>query len=123
MKNNPVGWFEIYVQDMQRAKRFYETVLQNQLTALIDHEPEMMAFPQNMNEHGAAGALVRMPGFPSGKNSTLIYFSCVDCAVEESRIEAAGGKVFKPKSSIGDYGFITLAFDTETNMFGLHSSR
>ena len=24
---NAVGWFEIYVEDMERARRFYETVL------------------------------------------------------------------------------------------------
>ena len=28
MKSNPVGWFEIYVQDMPRAKAFYDAVLQ-----------------------------------------------------------------------------------------------
>ena len=50
-----------------------------------------------------------------------IYFSCEDCEVEESRIESAGGTVVRPKFSIGDYGFITLAKDTEGNMFGLHS--
>jgi predicted enzyme related to lactoylglutathione lyase len=27
MQSNPVVWFEIYVQDMQRAKKFYEAVL------------------------------------------------------------------------------------------------
>ena len=26
MNSNPVGWFEIYVQDMNRAKAFYESV-------------------------------------------------------------------------------------------------
>ena len=34
MTNNPVGWFEIYVQDMERAKKFYETVLQSTLEKL-----------------------------------------------------------------------------------------
>jgi hypothetical protein len=62
-----------------------------------------------------------MPGFPSGGNSTLIYFSCDDCAVEEARVTSCGGQVEKPKMSIGEYGFITLAVDTEGNMFGLHS--
>ena len=28
MKSNPVGWFEIYVQDMRHAKAFYEAVFQ-----------------------------------------------------------------------------------------------
>jgi uncharacterized protein len=64
-----------------------------------------------------------MEGFPSGGNSTLIYFSCDDCAVEESRVEAAGGRVQKPKMSIGEFGFISLAIDSEGNMFGLHSMK
>lgn len=34
MAMNPVGWFEIYVQDMQRARTFYEVVLGHQLQAL-----------------------------------------------------------------------------------------
>ncbi len=34
MANNPVNWFEIYVQDINRAKRFYEAVLQVKLESL-----------------------------------------------------------------------------------------
>lgn len=44
-----------------------------------------------------------------------------DCAVEAKRIEAAGGEILKEKSSIGEYGYIVPAFDTEGNLFGLHS--
>jgi len=59
----------------------------------------------------------------SGGCSTLVYFGCEDCAVEEARVTPAGGRVERPKLSIGQYGFITLAFDTEGNLFGLHSMR
>jgi hypothetical protein len=74
-----------------------------------------------MEKYGATGALVQMEGFPVGQNSVVIHFSCEDCSVEESRIESSGGKVKKSKFSIGEYGFISLAIDTEGNMFGLHS--
>ena len=74
-----------------------------------------------MDRRGAAGALVHMEGFPSGGNSTLVYFSCADCAIESGRVTAAGGRLQKEKMSIGQYGFIALAVDTEGNMFGLHS--
>ncbi|MBC8212481.1 MAG: VOC family protein [Gammaproteobacteria bacterium] len=121
MKNNPVGWFEIYVQDMDRAKAFYEGVLALQLENLDMPEIEMWAFPMDMQRSGASGSLVKIAGYPSGGNSTLVYFSCTDCGVEESRVEQNGGRIEKPKTSIGEYGFITLAFDTEGNMFGLHS--
>ena len=121
MSKNPVGWFEIYVQDMQRAKKFYEAVLQIKLEKLDMPEPEMLAFPMVRDGTGAAGALVKMPGFPSGGNSTLVYFVCADCATESSRVVAAGGRIERAKMSIGQYGFIALAVDTEGNMFGLHS--
>ena len=125
MTRNPVGWFEIYVQDMARAKKFYETVLQIELTKLdapntVD-EIEMQAFPMNMEAGGASGALAKMEGCPSGGMGTIVYFSCEDCANEASRVEAAGGQIFKPKMSIGQYGFIALVTDTEGNMIGLHS--
>jgi hypothetical protein len=42
--------------------------------------------------------------------------------VEASRITAAGGKILKEKTSIGEYGSIALAFDTEGNLFGLLST-
>ncbi|MEZ4820131.1 MAG: VOC family protein, partial [Bdellovibrionota bacterium] len=82
---------------------------------------EMYTFPGDMQTYGANGALVKMPGYPSGKNSVLVYFSCEDCAVEESRVESNGGKIEKKKFSIDQYGFISLVFDTEGNKFGLHS--
>ncbi len=120
---NPVVWFEIYVQDIERATKFYETVLGVKLEKLSTPAPEieMMTFPMAMDRSGASGALAKMEGVDSGGNSVLVYFSCQDCAVEESRIEPAGGHIHRPKMSIGQYGFITLAVDTEGNMFGLHS--
>lgn len=118
---NVVGWFEIYVQDTARARAFYEAVLSVPLERLANTELEMWAFPMLPEATGTSGALVKMPGVPSGGNSTLVYFECKDCAVEEARIADNGGSVLRPKMSIGEYGFITLAQDTEGNMFGLHS--
>ncbi len=125
MQGNPVVWFEIYVQDMTRAKRFYETVFGVRLEKLENpaQQPgmEMWAFPMNSEAGGASGALVRMPGLPSGGNGTLVYFACSDLTDELGRVVAAGGRVQQARMSIGQYGFIGLAVDTEGNMIGLHS--
>ena len=121
MNGNPVRWFEIYVQDMARARVFYEAVLGVQLSRLEGPDMEMWSFPEQMEQYGATGALVKMPGFPSGGNSVLVYFAREDCAVEAARVAAAGGSLQKEKFSIGQYGFIALATDSEGNMFGLHS--
>ena len=118
---NPVGWFEIYVQDMGRARAFYESVFDVSLEKLSDSEPELWKFPQSMTSYGASGALANAEGMPSGGNSTLVYFTCADCADELGRVEKAGGKVRQEKFSIGEYGFIALAIDTEGNLIGLHS--
>ena len=126
--SNPVGWFEIYVQDMPRARAFYEAVFQRPLSPLPSPGPEfsdmeMMAFAMDMTAMGASGALVRMEGFESGDNSVIVYFSCADVAVEEARVVPAGGTVMKAKMSIGPYGFIALVTDTEGNIIGLHSQK
>jgi uncharacterized protein len=126
MKNNPVGWFEIYVQDMPRAKAFYEAVFQGSLDKLENPNPaespgmEMWSFPMTTEGYGAPGALVKMPGCPSG-GSTMVYFTCDDCAVEAARAASNGGKLVQNKMSIGPYGFIAMVSDTEGNVIGLHS--
>ena len=121
MNNNPVGWFEIYVEDMPRAKKFYEAAFGVTLSKLESPGIEMWAFPMNTNGFGASGSLVRMPGFSAGANSVLVYFSCADCGVALEKVVQAGGLVQKPKTSIGQYGHIGLFYDTEGNMIGLHS--
>ncbi len=123
MKPNLVIWFEIFVQDMKRAVEFYENILQIKMHELEKPPVDalMTFFSMEQNIIGAGGALVKMDCMPSGNNSTQVYFSCEDCAVEGSRVEKSGGKIKREKMSIGEYGFIVLAIDTEGNTFGLHS--
>ena len=127
MKNNPVVWFEIYVKDMPRAKKFYEGVFNAKLEKMEspggEGGLEMYAFPGDMTTTGASGTLCKMEGFNPGGSSTLVYFGCEDCGEEEKRVKEFGGKVEKPKMPIGQYGFISLVYDSEGNMIGLHSMK
>ena len=122
MKPNPVCWFEIYVEDMDRARKFYETVFQTTLEKLHSDAIEMWAFPMQPGG-GAPGALARIDGCGPSGNNVIIYFSCHDCAVEADKAAAAGGQIHKRRFSIGQYGYIALITDTEGNMIGLHSMR
>lgn len=122
MVNNPVIWFEIFVQDMPRAKSFYESVFQVKLEPLGNNpDIEMWAFPMAMDRVGVGGTLVKMDGAASGQNSTRVYFSCKNCAVEAALAIQYGGQVYREKISLGEYGFMALVVDTEGNMIGLHS--
>jgi predicted enzyme related to lactoylglutathione lyase len=69
--NNPFGWVEIYVSDMDRAQAFYETVLQVRLENLtmpagMEDDMQMLSFPFNMEQVGCSGALVKMKGMNPG---------------------------------------------------------
>lgn len=121
--DNPVGWFEIYVQDMNRARTFYESVFQTKLAKMDMPGMDMWTFPFQPGAPGASGALIHMKGLESGGNSVMVYFSCKDCGVEAARAAKAGGRIHKAKTSIGEHGFFSLVFDSEGNMIGLHSMK
>jgi uncharacterized protein len=119
-----VGWFDIYVDDMDRAQAFYETVLDTKLTSMDDpNDPtaQMRAFGDDFVSHGAGGALVKLEYAKPGPGGSMVYFSCDDCSVEQARVSAAGGTVVRPKFSIGEHGSVAIVTDTEGNMIGLHS--
>lgn len=123
---NPFAWIEIYVADMSRAQKFYETVFATTLADMAmpygSADTQMLSFPSEMGL-ATGGALVKMAGMNPGTGGTLVYFQCDDCAVEESRVVAAGGTVTQSKMSIGEYGYIATLMDTEGNMIGLYSMK
>jgi uncharacterized protein len=126
MNSNVVGWFEIYVQDIDRARRFYQATMRVELSNMLPQNQggpleEMWAFPGKQDAYGSPGALVKMQGMVPSGNGVIIYFMCDDCATAAERAKEAGGKIFKEKFSIGEHGFIALVNDTEGNMIGLHS--
>ena len=118
---NPANWFEIYVQDMDRAKTFYQRTFQVTLDRHENPDLEIWAFPMQKEGPGCGGALVKMSGKDSGIGGRIIYFACDDCVVEAERAVKNGGRIERPKFSIGQYGFISFVLDTEGNMIGLHS--
>lgn len=131
MKSNPVVHFEIYVEDMARAKAFYEAVFETRLEQMPNPTPEMEMdmwfFPMDkdtgMSSYGAGGMLVKMEGFTPGGGGTLVYFGCDDCAVQAARAAGHGGSIFQEKTSIGEHGFCAVVRDTEGNLIGLHSMK
>jgi uncharacterized protein len=122
---NAVTWFDIYVTDLARAVTFYQTVLGVELTEMGDPtgETQMMSFPAEMSQYGTSGALVKSAYSQPGPGGAMIYFGVDDCSIPESVVSEAGGKVIRPKFSIGEFGWVSLCEDTEGNMFGLNSMK
>jgi uncharacterized protein len=123
---NAVNWFEIYTSDFTRAKKFYTEVFKYKLTDIPTNsdrhsQMEYAVFQNAENNEGASGALVKIDEAKPGIGGTLVYFATEDINTELSRVEAAGGKIIRPKLEVGEFGFIALIEDTEGNMIGLRS--
>lgn len=124
---NPFTWVEIYVEDMNRAQKFYETVLQISMIPMQAPgefgDLAMLSFPWAEGEANISGALCKTKEMKPGTGGTLVYFACNDCAEEAARVEPAGGKLLQPKFQIGEHGFCSICMDTEGNSIGLHSMK
>lgn len=121
---NAINWFEIPVNNYERAKKFYSEILDVEITDYHMPEKNMKygMFPHDQENQGVGGGLVEMAGMnPSQDGSTVYLNGGDDLNVPLSKVEAAGGKVFMPKTNIDENGFIAQFIDTEGNRVALHS--
>ena len=119
--NNPVNWFEIPVNDLARATRFYEGVVGVTLDPMEMGPSQMAMFPMNPEATNAGGALVKTEGYVPSHAGTVVYFAVDDIEGTLTKIGANGGSTLVPKMSIGPYGFIAQFQDSEGNRVALHS--
>jgi len=116
-----INWFEIPAKNFDRAKGFYEAIMGIQMTMPF---PEMKyaMFPADMQNGEIGGGLVEEKGYEPSQTGVLIYLNGgEDLSVPLSRVEAAGGKIIVPKTSIGANGFMAQFTDTEGNRIAFHS--
>ncbi len=124
-KSNMVGWFEIPVTNMERAMKFYETIMDIKLSRNQMGPLDMAWFPWVEDGKGASGSLVYQPDhYKPSMDGTLVYLTTQtgDLKDELARVEKAGGKVIQPKTLIAEgYGYMAIFIDTEGNRMALHS--
>jgi predicted enzyme related to lactoylglutathione lyase len=121
MKNS-INWFEIPVTDFERAKKFYETLFDAPVMVMEHPVYKYGMLPADMQNGGVGGGIVEGEGFVPSKTGALVYLNGGDDLSEPlSRVEAAGGKIVLPKTSIGPNGFMAHIEDTEGNKVALHS--
>ncbi len=121
---NAINWFEIPVNDYERAKKFYSAVLGEEI---IDHHMEDKnmkygIFPYDMENHKVGGALLQMDGISPSQDGATVYLNGGDdLNIPLAKVESAGGKVIMPKTDIQENGFIAQFMDTEGNRVAFHS--
>ena len=125
--DNAISWFEIPATDIDRAQKFYEAVFNIQMQPMDFQGTKMRMFPIDDPMKGIGGTLVQeSTNFykPSATDGQLIYLNGnPDVQIFLDRIEAAGGKIQTPKTTISDeYGDMAVFFDTEGNRIALHNA-
>jgi len=120
ISNEGVHWFEIPVNDLVRAKTFYEAVFGMPMSIQTKGILQMAMWLKPSNPSGAGGSLIKVDGIKPSHNGTLVYFTVDDIQSVLDRVNASGGKTLKAKMSIGEYGFIAHFEDSEGNKIGLH---
>lgn len=122
-QSNPVNWFEIPVNDLQRAKEFYEYVFDVTLSVQDLGALKMAWFPMVQGASGAAGTLVKAESYVPSYAGTMVYFTVADIDAALKRVSEKGGKILRSKMSIGQHGFVGHFEDCEGNRVALHSMR
>lgn len=117
-----VGWFEIPVNNIDRAKTFYETVFNVEIK-VVDFGGMLMGwFPDRGEVPGAQGTLIKQESYIPSQEGTLVYFISEDVQNELNRVEVAGGKIYQPKTQISpEHGYMGVFIDCEGNRIALHS--
>lgn len=119
-----VGWFEIPVHNMDRAKLFYETVFNIKINVNDFGGLLMGWFPDRGEAHGAQGTLIKQDSYIPSKEGVLIYFMSEDVQKELNKAEVAGGEIYQPKTQISpEHGFMAAFIDSEGNRIALHSRK
>jgi predicted enzyme related to lactoylglutathione lyase len=118
-----IVWFDMPVKDLDRAIRFYSSVLDRPLKKEQFPGMTFALLPHDKNE--VSGCLTPGcddAGMQPSEHGPLLYFNCqgrLDSAIVA--VEPNGGKVLEPKHQIGPYGYRAIVLDSEGNRIALHS--
>ncbi len=118
---NAINWFELFVSDFERARRFYEQALATPLETM-DAMGGRMAMSPCDPESGVGGCLSDSTEQQPGAGGTRVYLNVegqLDAVLD--RVPAAGGEIIQNRMSIAPHGFIAVIKDSEGNVVGLHS--
>ena len=122
-KENVLNWFEVSVGDINRAKKFYETIFDIKMETQNMMGMEMAFFPWEQGSGKLSGGLAKSQMHKPSADGVKVYFNGnPDLSTVLAKVEKAGGKVTMPKTKISDdIGYMAFFIDTEGNSVALHS--
>ncbi len=122
-KENPVSWFEIPVNDLERAVKFYQSLFGVELNQMEMGPTKMATFSWTESVPGAAGGLVKGDGYKPSRSGSVVYFTVEDVEAALAKAKSLGGKILMPKTGIGEWGSIGHFQDCEGNRVAFWSKK
>lgn len=121
---NAINWFEIPAKDFERAKKFYSSVFKTEITDMHMPNVKYGVFQYDNENNGVGGGIIQAEGRNPSKDGVTVYLpGGDDLSIPLARVEAAGGTIVVPKTSIGENGFMAQVIDTEGNSIAIHSMK
>lgn len=119
-ENNRAVWFDIPVADLDRACKFYASVL---AVKVDQHEFEGLRMGFLEHDQGNGGCLYINPDEITSTGGLLVYFNA-EGRIRDAvgQVHESGGSVVKDTHAIGPHGFRAIVLDSEGNRVALHSS-
>jgi uncharacterized protein len=127
-QSNVITWFEIPVTDSNRARKFYETILDIKMNTqyMVESQEEATFFPSvpgiiQASSGRVTGVLTKNTRNKPSTEGTMVYLNAYpSIQMVIDKIAGAGGKVIVPKTKILP-GYISVFIDTEGNKVGLYA--
>ena len=122
---NALNWFEIPVNDFDRARKFYETIFDYQMPESTMGKIRMGFFLYDMPAGKVGGAICFGEVYKPSQEGCLIYLNCQpDLQIMLNRVKDAGGSILTEKKLISpdqNIGYWASIIDSEGNKVALHS--
>src|SRR3954451_9581130 len=101
MLHNAISWFEIPVNDFNRAKKFYSKIYDFEMPEMVMGNSRMGFLLYQQEKGGVGGAIVEGLEYVPSKEGTKLYLNGGnDLQTVLDRVEAAGGKIITQKTLI-----------------------
>ena len=119
---NAIHWFEIPAQDIDRAQRFYETLLAAPLRReAMGPQTQLAVLPYQPGQ-GVGGCLMAAPGMAPAASGSLVYLAVGPTLDDALARLPAAGRITTPKVTLPDgMGVFAHIEDSEGNRVGLHA--
>lgn len=118
---NVPAWFEIPTDDLDRAQKFYETVLAQPLQREKFGGSDL-AVLRGGGKPNSSGALIAMEECRPSVQGSIVYISVDNLTPVLARVQAHGGDTLVPRTALPEgMGYFAQFRDCEGNRVGLWS--